>query len=243
MSTNRHTVNSMKDTRYSLILALSLLFVAPLSAQTRGEFGIDFIVAVPQGAFQQNVDHPGFGISAHGGFHLKGSPVLLGLDGSVQVYGTERRWVPLSTTIPDITARVETSNNIAQLHGLLRIQPVDGALRPYVDGLYGFNYLYTRTSLQDRFDEELIGTTNHDDVSLSYGFGAGMDIRLHNGPIGEDKKPGQVYLTLGIRYLLGGEAEYLREGDIDRGPGYVEFTTTRSRIDMFQPRIGVTIAF
>ncbi|MBN4056418.1 outer membrane beta-barrel protein [Rhodothermus sp. AH-315-K08] len=236
----------MTYNRYHFILALAPLLGNPLSAsaQTRGQFGFDFSVAIPQGAFAQNVNQPGFGGNFHAGIQLKNSPFLVGIDAGIQVYGYESRWVPLSNTIPDITARVETTNNIAQFHGLLRLQAPEGSVRPYIDGLYGFKYLYTRTSLQDDlFDEEVLGSTNFDDFALSYGFGAGIDIRLYDGPMGEDERQGSVYLSLGARYLLGGEAEFLREGDIERLPGAIRFTTTRSRVDLFQPRIGVTLAF
>jgi Outer membrane protein beta-barrel domain len=236
----------MTNNRYHILIALALLLGSARTStgQSRGQFGFDLTVAIPQGAFAQEVSQPGFGGNFHAGVQLGNTPFMVGVDAGLQVYGYESRWVPLSTTIPDITARVQTTNNIAQLHGLLRMQAPEGAVRPYIDGLYGFKYLYTRTSLQDdTYNEEVLGSTNFDDFALSYGFGAGIDIRVYDGPMGQDERPGRVYLTFGARYLLGGEAEFLREGDIERLPGEVRFTTTRSRVDLFQPRVGVTIAF
>ena len=237
----------MKDTGYKLSLAAAIILLLPLTstAQLRGEFGFDFGMAIPQGAFSQNTDRSGFGINGHGGVHLGRSPIFLGLDAGIHVYGNESRRVPLSTTIPDIEARVRTTNNIAQLHGMIRLQPVDGNVRPYLDGLYGFKYLYTHTSLESLHNEyeAVIGSTNQDDYTLSYGFGAGLDVQLWRGPMGEDQRVGRVYLTMGARYLRSGEAEYLREGDIRRENGKVYFETTRSRVDTIQPRLGVTIAF
>jgi hypothetical protein len=235
----------MKDNRYSLGLAL-LLFLTPLtvSAQSGVEFGLDLALALPQGAFSQNMNQTGFGLNFHAGKHVGGSPVMFGIDAAAHVYGTENRREPLSMTIPDINARVETTNNIAQLHAMIRLQPITGKVRPYVDALYGFKYLWTQTSLVDSYyDEEIIGSTNQDDITPSYGLGAGIDFRVWDGLMGDDQRPGQVYLTFGARYLLSGEAEYLREGDIAREPGSISFNTTRSRVDIVQPRFGVTVAF
>ncbi|MBO6574321.1 MAG: outer membrane beta-barrel protein [Rhodothermales bacterium] len=236
----------MKDIRYNLLIAgLAIALMAPISAsaQSGTEFGVDLALAVPQGAFQQNVDQTGFGINLHGGTHLFRSPLFVGIDAGIHVYGSENRYVPLSMTIPDIEARVHTTNNLAQVHGMLRLQPITGKVRPYVDGLYGVKYLYTRTSLTNEFDEEVVGSTNFDDYTVSYGVGAGLDVQVWQGAMGDDDRPGRVYLTFGARYLLGGEAEYLREGDIERELGSYSFNTTRSTVDIVQPRFGVTIAF
>ncbi|NNE71993.1 MAG: outer membrane beta-barrel protein [Rhodothermales bacterium] len=238
----------MKDNRYRLNTALALVAMMALpltaTAQSGTELGIDLALAVPQGAFDQNMGQTGFGLNFHVGHHLGKSPVMIGLDIGAHTYGSERRREPLSMTIPDISARVETTNNLAQFHGMIRLQPISGQVRPYVDALYGFKYLWTRTSLmEDYYDEELVGSTNQDDFTRSYGVGAGVDFRVWNGPMGEDERPGSVYLTLGARYLLSGEAEYLREGDIHRDLGTVDFQTTRSRVDIVQPRFGVTVTF
>ena len=234
----------MKDNsyRFALLLAVALLFPATTFAQQGTQFGFDFAAALPQGAFKDAGDS-GFGINVHGGTHLGRSPVFVGLDAGIHIHGSERRTEPLSNTIPDIEARVHTTNNMAQVHGMIRLQPIAGSVRPYIDALYGFKYLYTRTSLEGWDDEEVIGSTNFDDYTRSYGLGTGVDIRLWQGLMGEQDRPGTVYLSLGARYLLGGEAEYIREGDIERGEGTYSFTTTRSRTDIVQPRLGVTIAF
>jgi hypothetical protein len=245
-STKNDTANTMKDNRYKLGLFLIALLASPLVAQAQHgtEFGIDLGVALPQGAFGQNVGQAGFGINVRVGQHLGNSPVLFGVDAGIHVYGHERRREALSLTIPDISASVQTTNNIAEVHGVLRLQPIDGPARPYVEALYGFKYLYTRTSLQDDYyDEEVIGSTNFDDFTRSYGVGAGFDIQVFNGPMGESDRPGAVYLNFGIRYLLSGPADYLREGDIERRLGSVSFTSTRSTVDLVQPRFGVTFAF
>lgn len=235
----------MKDNRYSFSLAL-LLFLTPLTAlaQSGAEFGLDLALAVPQGAFSQNMNETGFGLNFHAGKHVGRSPVMLGIDAAAHVYGTENRREPLSMTIPDINARVQTTNNLAQVHAMIRLQPISGKVRPYVDALYGFKYLWTQTSLVDyQYDEEIIGSTNQDDVTASYGLGAGVDFRIWDGLMGDNHRPGQVYLTVGARYLLSGEAEYLRRGDIEREPGSISFNTTRSRVDIVQPRFGVTVTF
>ena len=76
---------------------------------------------------------------------------------------------------------VTTKNNVFQTHFVLWLQSGVGRLRPYVEGLAGFKYLFTRTTigeddLGENFGEEVAGSTNYDDFALSGG--AGIDVRV-----------------------------------------------------------------
>ena len=100
-----------------------------------------------------------------------------------------KRGVPLSG-IPDIAVPVETSNGIFLLHGRVRAQKREGRVRPYVDGLVGFNYLITTTSVHadtscsgggcDSDDTDSM--TNLDDLVLSAGGGGGVQIGFGQVP-------------------------------------------------------------
>jgi hypothetical protein len=59
---------------------------------------------------------------------------------------------------------------------------------------------------------------------------------------GEDKgKVESVGLFLDIRYLRGGEADYLREGSIQIDNGRVRYDVRRSRTDIMIMRVGVSV--
>ena len=72
------------------------------------------------------------------------------------------------------------------------------------------------------------GATNARDFALSYGGGVGVKI---------GSPPG--WFDLSIRYLNGGEADYLRKGALRREGGQVALDITRSRTDMVMIYLGV----
>lgn len=232
--------------RAALIVAVCLLAVLPAQAQVRPAFDLNFIMGIPQGEFDEHVGTLGYGIEAFGGIGVGQTPVVLGLSLGGMIYGYEHRKEPFSPTIPDVTVDVKTSNNIFMGHFVLRLQPPTGAFRPYLDGLVGLKYLFTETRIEsERFDndEPIAASTNFDDVAFSYGAGGGLDLRLYDGPLGEHKKPVSIALNIGFRYLLGSEAEYLKEGSIRRGNGKVTYEVERSRTDLLVPHLGVRFAF
>ncbi|MFQ5570529.1 MAG: hypothetical protein ACE5G0_12680 [Rhodothermales bacterium] len=226
------------------ILALGFGFSTTASAQVYPQGDISFMVGFPQGAFNDHVDNLGFGLNLFAGLGIGRSPVVVGADFGFLVYGFERRREPFSTTIPDVTVDVETSNNIFLGHLLLRIQPPRGAVQPYLDGLFGFKYFATETSISDEDffgDDPIVSSTNFEDAALSYGVGGGVNVEVYRGRGG--KKLSALNINAGVRYLFGSEAEYLKEGSIERRDGQVFFTTERSETNMVLTQLGVTFKF
>jgi hypothetical protein len=197
-----------------------------------------FTTVVPRGEFRENVTNNGYG---GGGFflvRLGPSPFLVGGDAGVVIYGSESRREPFSTTIPNVDVRVRTSNNILLAHAVLRIQPRKGLIRPYADGLIGLKHLFTRTSISDEFDDEVIAsTTDLSDTTFSYGFGGGVQVPL------SQKGEQAILLDGNVRYLRGSRAEYLRKGSIREVNGQVIYDVFASRTDVIAVQIGVTFRF
>ncbi len=221
----------------------------PLWAQT-GQFGIGFTGGFPQGDFKSSLDDNGFGINANLTFHLgRQMPFLAGVEFAYLIYGSESRRVPFSLTIPDVTVEVQTSNNIVQGHLFLRAQNPDGIIRPYADGLFGFNYLFTETKIkdEDRGNEpdEIASSTNLDDIALSYGFGGGVMFQVYMSEQKPEqiRKPTAILVDLRLRYLFGSEAEYLKKGGIERENGQVTIHPIRSKTDILTFTMGMTVAF
>ncbi|HXK60011.1 MAG TPA: outer membrane beta-barrel protein [Acidobacteriota bacterium] len=232
-------------TRFLAALAVGLILVSALQSAAAQNFdaGVDFIVALPQNEFRDNIDDEGYGVSGHFGYFIGESPLMVGVDFGYLNYGTSRRFVPLSPDIPEVTLRVETSNNILLVHGFLRLQPQQGAIRPYVQGLFGLKYLFTRSSvLDDFFGDPIFSSTNFDDLAGSWGVGTGLDIRLWENH--RRRGVADVSLHLGANYLWGAEAEYLRKGSILRDPdGNVTFLVFRSPTPILVPTAGVRLRF
>ena len=246
-----------------LFASLFLLLAIPVRAQSGGEgvtvrpeAGLSFMVGVPQGEFSDNVSDPGFGIDLYGGLGLAPSPFTLGLDVGFMVYGRDVRTVPFSSTVgPAVNVDVITTNNIVQSHLILRLQPQSGSVRPYVDGRFGFKYLFTETRVRDEddFDNESIASSNNfDDFALSYGAGAGVAINLYRPRMKPDQPGtpsiGAVELVIGAKYLLGSEADYLREGalvDLNENGRLdeSELNIARSRTSLLEPHLGVQVRF
>lgn len=216
----------------------------PLLAQ-KWDLGADFMIGLPQNEFRDKIRGEGYGVSGHFGRFWGESPIMIGANIGYLNYGTEERWEPFSTTIPEISVLVRTTNNIFMLHGFARIQPQEGRFRPFFEGLYGFKYLFTETSINDYYNQTLAASTNLDDLAASWGVGTGIDIRLWAGPgMTLDRGFYDVCLNLSADYLWGAEAEYLKKGSIIPNPdGSVTYIVLRSNTDMLLPRIGLRIRF
>lgn len=223
---------------------IMLMFASIGYAQTRFQAGVNFTLGFPLGDFKNNVDRIGFGCSGQFLYNFNQSPVSAGVSLGILIYGSETRIEPFSLTIPDVMVNVTTRNNIFMCHFLLRFQPKEGKLRPYFDGLFGFNYLWTETGIYSLGTYyKIASNVIFDDLTLSYGAGGGLMIRLLE--ISPDKRKNlfSLYLELGARYVKGGEAEYLREGSIIQENGDIVYEVNSSATDLITVHIGLTFTF
>ena len=211
------------------------------------EAGADFLIGVPQKDFADNVDNTGYGASGQFAYFLGDTPIAVGGEVGFLNYGTVKRFEQFSPDIPEVLLRVSTTNNIVLTHGFVRVQPRTGPVRPYFDGLIGFKYLFTRTSIQDEnfSGETIASSTNFDDLAFSYGIGGGMTIRVWEGESGRrGQAPAQLSIHLGARYLWGAEARYLKKGSIRQDSnGDVIYDVFQSKTDMLTPQIGIRVSF
>lgn len=234
-------------TLFSLFIGSQNLFSQEI------QFGIDFQVGVPQGDFKEQLDDQlGVGVGGMFGYRFPNTPFLLGVDLGFMNFGTETRDEPFSTTIPDVRVEVENSYNLFHGDLLFRVMPYNTSIRPYLDGLFGFNYFFTQTEIRERgrpSAEDAIATdTNFRDTTLSYGFGGGIKFRVYSGDTatsnGEQvRMPYNIHINLGARYMFGREAEYLQPGSIVRDDrGNVDFDVLQSTTDLLHFKLGITVS-
>lgn len=222
---------------FAAVLCGTTFGQAPGSSPPEIQLGFDFLNVIPLGEFKDNIKNNGYGVGGHFLVRLKQSPILVGLDLGGVTYGSETRKERLLPDVPEVRVNVSTRNNIFMTHFVARAQPRDGAVRPYFDGLIGFKYLFTSTSI-DIDSENGASETNLSDLTFSYGFGSGIQVRLDHG----GKRP-HILLDAQVRYLRGSRAEYLREGSIRRENGAVFFDVLRSRTDVVTAQVGITFQF
>ncbi|MGB2697155.1 MAG: outer membrane beta-barrel protein [Candidatus Zixiibacteriota bacterium] len=228
-----------------LLCILSALFVLPQPALAKTNFqgGLSFMAGFPQGEFKDNVDQNGFGIGGEFLYSPSTTPFGIGISLGFMNYGEESRRERFSPNIPEVEVEVKTTNNIVVGHLLFRAQVKQGPIRPYAEGLVGFNYLFTETKIEDVDDEEEIASsTNLDDGVFSYGAGGGVMLKLYTGKT-KKAKTWSILLDLRFRYIVGGEAEYLKEGSIKRVNGKVVFDKIQSKTDILTTHLGVAVEF
>ena len=225
-------------------------FLCAAAAPTTGLAQMDFSGSLhfnagfPRGDFKDNIERNAYGLDGQIFYSPETSPFAVGLELAYMNYGNESRREPFSTTIPDVTVNVETSNNIVQGFLVLRGGAKSGPIRPYADMLIGLNYLFTETKITDSShpDDEIASSVNRDDAAFAYGLGGGVMVPVHTSRK-QGQAPFQIALDGGLRYIKGNEAQYLKKGSIRRENGRVEFDEERSRTDMLKMHLGVLIRF
>ena len=229
------------------VLIISALLIIPQKGLCLGLFdiGASFNVASPQGEFKDNVDRNGYGISGIALFSpIPLLPLKLGLELGYVNYGSEERRESFSYTIPDVKVKVQRNNNIFLGHLLLRVQQDVGILSPYVDGLFGLNYLWTDTKIREvEYFEEIASSKNFDDLTSSYGVGCGIMFKAYDAGVSAVNLM-QIYVDLKVRYLYSGEAEYLKEGAISIDENAkVHYDVSKSKTDLMLFQLGFIFSF
>ena len=225
-----------------IALFAGLLGIQDVSAQNF-DFGLSLDGGFPQGSFKNNVESNGIGLEMIVAYSPRYSPLSAGLDLGFITYGNRTRKEIFNPNIPEVIIGVRTTNNIFTGHFFTRLEARQGTVLPYLDGLFGLNYLWTESRVEDDdSDETIASTTNFDDTALSYGFGGGLKFKVAES-IAESGKPIHWFVDLRARYLFGGEAEYLTEGALRTDNGVLEYDTSRSSTDLVTAGVGFIIRF
>lgn len=223
----------------SLLFLIS--FVGTVNAQMSD---LNFSMTFPTSDFRyaSNSVGAGFGVSVlfpiqQSIFHLGGEINYITHGHKSQRYQQFRR-----------NLRLTTNNNMLISQFVMRIVPIqdkDAYISPYIEGVVGMNWLYTRTVLRDitvsqgwssgnnDTNHTLDADMNNSDVTLVYGGGVGFMV---------GRSP--LRLNLKCRYLFGGEAKYLDKKSVKFDPNYPEvinFEPKKSSTHMILPQIGIMV--
>ena len=172
---------------------------------------------------------------AHSVFSVGGEVVFLLYGQEHSPYSGVYRGRTLSSATTD-----HTSFNIA---ALLRAHRSTGKWRPYADVVFGTHTYRTTTSVDGTGSTVCspqgacstvgeVSSTQLSDTALAYGGGAGLMRTI--------TKDQSTFLEFSIRYLRGGEAQYLTNGAIEReGNVIIHLDITRSRTDAVAVYLGI----
>jgi hypothetical protein len=203
----------------------------------RGEFGVNLVLAMPVGEFDDYVDLGG-GVNGFGVIFVDDRQTFgIRLDVAYLVYGSNTVRVPLSPTVPFVDVEVTTQNGIGSLGLGPQILLGRGSLRPYMHASVGFSYFATTTSVEGTRDSEpFASTTNFDDMTFAVVGGGGLRVML------TETRRNPVALDFGVKYVRNGLTQYLREGGLVALPdGGVEIEAIESETNLTTFHLGVTI--
>ena len=205
-----------------------------MSVPSRFSLGGDVVISQPKGEFASNVPN-GYGFDLTGMFKVdpRGFFNIRADLGGVQ-YGRETQRVNFPNT-GRVSLNLETDNRIGFGSIGAQLQIPDGWFRPYANAAIASTYLFTQSSISGTDNSSAdFSTTNYDDWSHAWVFGGGVMI-----PFGKSMGA----LNLGARYHYGGQATYLRKGDITDNPdGTITLNPRSSKTDLVLWQVGVSFA-
>lgn len=217
-----------------------MALVLPVTALAQfNEADINILLGSPQGDFGDNLDKTAVGINGSIAYAIPESPIQVGVELGIMIYGEDRRSENFNPNIPEVRVDVVTDYDIFTGHFFLRYEVPNDVVRPYIDGLVGFNYLFAKTEIRDRggqFDE-IASETNFDDTAFSYGVGGGVKFKVFATPKNE------TYINLKGRYLFGSEADYLQPGSISVNNGVLTFDESTSETNLLTLHLGIAFKF
>lgn len=215
------------------------------------QLGFNGNVALPQYQFDDNINSPGGGLNISAVYGFAASPFGLGLDFSFIHFGTESQSITNGSTSKENRFQIDNDLHINQAMMLFTARQQQGMLQAYLEGLAGFNFFFSETSVKGH---SLLssGAANSQlkskNIAFAWGGGAGVMIRLfdtrkHDSWIRQRDNLGASFINIGFRYLHGSEAEYLKNELIQIENQDFLINGQRSRADMLMIQLGFVFQF
>jgi hypothetical protein len=208
----------------------------PNEFERRSSGSIAFTQSRPLGDLQQNIGF-GYGVDGAYQFRLDQSGALsLRADLGFLGYGQESFQTPLSETIGGrIQVNVRTTNYLLPMSIGPQLTWPKGSVRPYANVGVGSQFFFTESSVDGTNDDNIASTTNYSDWTSTWIAGGGLYLPVY-------EKTTKVLIDLGVQYVAGGRARYLRPGSIQDLPNaQIAITPLESDTHLLLVRLGVRI--
>ncbi len=219
--------------------------------------GFGFLIANPQGEFDENVENLGLGFIFNTDWSFNHSPFSVGIELGGATYGKLERNIPFNYFTDLVNVEEKTTSDILLINLFGRSGFMAGKLNIYTKAFTGFQLLNTTTTIRseqwitdDDETDEIASSNVFEDFTYNYGLGVGFRfpiLKINRLPNGDSGKPLQIQVEL--NWSKGGEAEYLnasKEGSIifsdpEDGPVTTSYHPDKSKTDLFKIQIGIGI--
>lgn len=233
--------NAMTIMRILLLFLLAGMTCLPTRAQVndanQGTLGGGIGISAPTGEFDETWGRNMFKIGAQLAYPLRRVPILqTGFSFGLSMMGNKGADVPItSNVLADTTGEQSTRCRIFSYHPLMRLSPLRGRVRPYVDGMVGFRQFSTITKVTARgLEEELSKERNETDLAFSTGWAAGVQVTLGR----------LAYAEVRVERFDSGEATYVDPESVTvSDQGAVGFSTLTSNTDVVNVLFGLGLRF
>jgi len=232
--------------RIKLIILILVFYIFSFE-QVHGQgvhANINFLLGLPNKEFKENVDRDGYGIGASCLIPLGDSPLFAGLNIGALYYNSKDQAIEVENS----SVTLEPLKGAILAHLVLRTQKTDGRFRPYVEGLVGLQHFFSRTSslqgpIYGVVEDGSTLSTNEIAKVFSFGGSCGCMYSIHTYSDRDDEsKAKEILLDLRLRYLYGGETEFIKENYRIENDNVI-FDTVRVRTDLFTIQLGVSFVF
>lgn len=194
--------------------------------------GVEF--GVPLGEFNFTWGNTTAGLSGNISIPMRTLPLEFGYDFAWGRMGSESSAEQAQGNILGARTgrKVEVNSNIYGHHGLIRLNPLRGKVRPYGEVLLGARNFVTRSTVSTAdgmTSDERDGTWTG-----SYGWAVGAMYGIGR----------QVYVEGRVERLFSGEVSYVDPSTIQiAGDGVISYEKLSSRTDALQIQLGVGLRF
>lgn len=233
----------LRTTTLSVALAMLLPAVAQVNNNNNNDGfwngrsstlsgGLEF--GVPLGEFDHTWGSTMVGLSANLALPMRTLPLEFGYDFSWARMGSEYDLIQpsggLLTAIP--SRSVSVKSNVYGHHGLVRLNPLRGGVRPYGEVLLGARNFVTRSTVTT--DEGVTDDERDGAWAQSYGWAVGLMYAIGD----------QVFVEGRVERLYSGKVDYVDPRTIDIDPaGKVTYEKANSRTETLQIQVGIGLRF